>query len=323
MDLSRKMFLLAAEELNFTHAARQAHVTQQCLSSHIKKLEEKYQTELFVRRPVLKLSPAGQSLYQSLQKLEIIENSIDEQIADIREEQAGNIIFGINATRARILIPDILFAFYKEYPKVKVSLVLDDMCNLVPMLKNGELDIFLGVDCPSDKDFHRIPVVTEEVYVIGKPSTFIKYALPGANIGMELEAGSIDLKHFQNIPMVANKAGSSFSNLVLKYLDSLHIDLNAVLSVSDYEVQIDVCSRSELISFCPKSALELVLHNNRHFKEKGIEPLGIFHLKNLDSQLQIDLVTHKDLYLSKYKKSFIQLVHGKLVDLLETIDSEI
>ena len=39
MDTDSEMFLLAAEELNFTRAAKRAYVTQQCLSAHIKKLE--------------------------------------------------------------------------------------------------------------------------------------------------------------------------------------------------------------------------------------------------------------------------------------------
>ena len=58
------MFILAVEEMNFTKAAHRSHVTQQCLSCHIKKLEDHYHTRLFERRPKLRLTTAGKSLYQ-------------------------------------------------------------------------------------------------------------------------------------------------------------------------------------------------------------------------------------------------------------------
>lgn len=47
MNNGFKMFLLAAEELNFSRAAHRAFVTQQCLSDHIKRLEETYHVLFF------------------------------------------------------------------------------------------------------------------------------------------------------------------------------------------------------------------------------------------------------------------------------------
>ena len=39
---SLEYFLIAAEELNFTRASERLFITQQALSSHIKRLEEEY-----------------------------------------------------------------------------------------------------------------------------------------------------------------------------------------------------------------------------------------------------------------------------------------
>ena len=58
MNNSLKMFLLLAEELSFVKAANKAFITQQCLSDHIKRLEEKYGTKLFYRKPKIALTPA-------------------------------------------------------------------------------------------------------------------------------------------------------------------------------------------------------------------------------------------------------------------------
>ena len=53
MLIGYEMFLLAAEELNFSRAAERAFVTPQCLSDHIKRLEAHHHVTLFRRRPHL------------------------------------------------------------------------------------------------------------------------------------------------------------------------------------------------------------------------------------------------------------------------------
>ena len=49
--LNLRYFLVAAEELNFTRAARRLYISQQSLSGHILKLENYFGVELFDRSP--------------------------------------------------------------------------------------------------------------------------------------------------------------------------------------------------------------------------------------------------------------------------------
>ena len=76
MNIGFEMFLLAAEEMNFSKAAERAFVTQQCLSDHIKRLEETYHVTLFKRRPHLELTPEGQAMRRYLGKIQFLENSM-------------------------------------------------------------------------------------------------------------------------------------------------------------------------------------------------------------------------------------------------------
>ena len=64
MNISLEYFLTVAEERSITRAAEKLFVSQQCVSSHIKKLEQIYQAELFARRPVFRLMPEGEGLRQ-------------------------------------------------------------------------------------------------------------------------------------------------------------------------------------------------------------------------------------------------------------------
>lgn len=64
-----KYFLTAAEELNFTQAAKKLYITQQALSRQIDKLEKTYNVRLFNREPPMSLTAAGKCLYRHIYKL--------------------------------------------------------------------------------------------------------------------------------------------------------------------------------------------------------------------------------------------------------------
>ncbi|KYZ75907.1 hypothetical protein AXX12_11990 [Anaerosporomusa subterranea] len=304
MDLGCKMFLLAVEEMNFTKAACRAFVTQQCLSSHIKKLEEEYDVNLFERTPQLRLTPAGESLYYSLRQIQIAESAMIEKLSEIKTEMRGKIIFGINATRARVLLPDLFTEYHQRFPLVNLSIILDDMRNLVPKLLNGKIDMFLGIDCISNNDFNVLPLGQDEVFFIATETILQKFAVSPDAYKQTISSAEIDLLNFPNLPFAGNYIGSSFNNLVKRYLDSRNIHQEIVLSVSDYELQISLCIRSQLVAFCPKTGLDKVIEqNNRNDK-----PLRIFKLYGMKDFLRIDLITHKDGYQPHFAKEFISLL---------------
>ena len=309
MDIRRKMFLLAVEEMNFTKAACRAFVTQQCLSAHIKKLEEEYDIKLFERTPNLRLTPAGKSLYLSMRQIQIAETAMIEKLAEIKAEMRGKIIFGINATRARILLPDLLTEYYQRFPQVKVSIVLNNMINMVSKLLNGKLDMFLGIDCMSNNEFRVLPLGHDEIFFIATETMLQKYAATPDIYDQTVCSKEIDLLNFPGLPFADND-GSSFSTLVTKYLDSRNIHQEIVFSISDYETQIALCARDQLVLFCPKTILEKVIEHNK--KISPDKPLRIFKLCGMKDSLRIELITHKNAYQPLFAKEFIRLLQDHI-----------
>ena len=140
---SFELFLLAAEELNFSKAAERAYVTQQCLSDHIKRLESSYGVPLFYRKPQIALTPYGKALQSSVQNIKLIETNLEHEFQAIAGEERGEFSFGINATRARSLLPDIYPAFYARYPQIHVNVRLNETRMMETQLLNGKLDMCL------------------------------------------------------------------------------------------------------------------------------------------------------------------------------------
>jgi len=50
--------------------------------------------------------------------------------------------------------------------------------------------------------------------------------------------------------------------LLKRYLDSRNIQQEIVFSISDYEIQIGLCAKSQLVAFCPKTVLDKVIEYN-------------------------------------------------------------
>ena len=77
LDFRIETFLKVCEYMNFTHAAEALCMTQPAVSQHIKYLEEKYETPLFIRdKKKLTLTPAGEILRSTLETMRNYENTM-------------------------------------------------------------------------------------------------------------------------------------------------------------------------------------------------------------------------------------------------------
>ena len=72
---SLSYFVEVAKELNMTKTAHKLHISQQALSFHIQKVEDYYGVPLFERKPLLRLTYAGEiCLKNTLSLLKALES---------------------------------------------------------------------------------------------------------------------------------------------------------------------------------------------------------------------------------------------------------
>lgn len=318
MQTSYEMFLLAAEETSFTKAANKAYITQQCLSSHIKRLEDYYGVCLFNRTPKLTLTPAGELLLQSLRQIQVIEKGVKNELFNTKEGVQGSLTLGINATRARILLPDVFCEYHQRFPHVRLSVVLDDAKRLLPLLLNGKIDMFLGVNCPSHQLLRRKLLKNEPIYMIATRRLLTRYGeLP--NSGGDGRERRIRLSDFPELPFVGNNSNSTFNQLIERYLNNWNIQLNMIFFISDYETQLQLCAKHLAAAFCPEIVLEKVAaYNQGRAKDEQIQ---IFCLDDFNDSLKIELVTHTHAHLPLYMREFAGILedsYDKLVPGEET-----
>lgn len=83
---SIEYFLCAAEEMNITRAAERLFISQQALSSHIKRLEDDYNVRLFERHPSLRLTPEGQEMVFYGQQILKAQTQMRAAFSDINKD---------------------------------------------------------------------------------------------------------------------------------------------------------------------------------------------------------------------------------------------
>jgi len=137
-----RTFVAAARTLNFTHAARDIHLTQSAVSMQMNRLEGELGKILFRRiTRGVELTVDGEALLKYARRLLRLH---DEALAALTQpETDGMIRLGAAEDYASQHLPGILQRFSEKYPLVRVDLHCDLSDNLLVMLQNGELDLCL------------------------------------------------------------------------------------------------------------------------------------------------------------------------------------
>ena len=107
-----RVFLIAAETLNFSVAAKRLHMTQPSVSQHIQALEQQFGTELFVRSSRrLCLTEAGAVLVPMAEKMVTMAMHAQEVMSNLKGEVHGHLQVGCSTTPGKYILPKLLSKF--------------------------------------------------------------------------------------------------------------------------------------------------------------------------------------------------------------------
>jgi LysR family cys regulon transcriptional activator len=148
MKLAQLRYLTAIVDCGFkiSAAAEKLHLSQPGVSRQLKVLEDELGFELFVRdgRNLLKLTPAGQKVYERAQKVLRETQAIRAMSQDVRDPSHGSLSIATTHTQARYVLPEVVGRFRQRYPQVKLHLHQGTTEQISQMLVNGEVDIAIA-----------------------------------------------------------------------------------------------------------------------------------------------------------------------------------
>jgi LysR family hydrogen peroxide-inducible transcriptional activator len=180
-------------------------VSQPTLSVAIKKVEQQIGAALFERGAAeIKTTPLGEQIVAQVKRVLDEALRLDEIATQSRDPLKGPLRVGVIYTIAPYLLPSLIPVLHKLAPDMPLFLREDFTANLIPMLKEGELDVLI-LALPVDMS----GVVTQRVYE--EP---FRVVVPAGHEWAGRQAISNDELNGQNLLLLGS--GNCFRDQVLE-----------------------------------------------------------------------------------------------------------
>lgn len=315
MTTGERLFLVLAEELNFGRAAKKSFISQQSLSDHIKRLEEHYGMSLFTRRPSVVLTEAGRAVRRSLLAVRNLEQGLDAELSEIQRGASGKLRVGLNYTRAKLIVPELFEWCQTEYPRVKIELTLEETLKMQELLKKGDLDCFLGVNAASMQDASVRSLSVEGIYLMASRRYLERRAGMDTASLVNLKSAA-DLHDFDGLPFVMNYPISTTYRLLAQFMGVEGINVETVLSVSDYDISEKICRTGEAALCCPQIFVPPVLERNAAYGDD--EYMYALPVKGLENSLRFELIYNAMIHPPRFVRDSFDKI-AEIVSRCETM----
>ncbi len=198
-------FVSVARAGGFRDAARVGGVSASSLSAAVRRLEAKLGLRL-LNRTTRSVAPteAGQRLLESITPLFSEMEAALDVLNGYREKPAGTLKLNVPASAARTILPGVLAPFQREYPEIRVEVVVED--GFVDVLQIG-CDAGIRYDERLEQDMIAIPIgprverfatVASPAYLAarGRPE-HPRELLDHACLRVQFAGGAMPLWHFE------------------------------------------------------------------------------------------------------------------------------
>ncbi len=139
-----RMFCVMAEELHFGRAAKRMFISQPPLSQAIRQLEHDLEAQLFVRTTrSVKLTRAGQLLYDELQQMEHQTGHIRSRLRAIAMGMRGVVRIGVTPSGLYSNFSTVLRYFREHHPDIDLNVTESSTEIMNDKVRRGQLDIGL------------------------------------------------------------------------------------------------------------------------------------------------------------------------------------
>ncbi len=247
VDLLRiETFLHAAENLNFSKAARILHLSQPTVSHHIKTLEKELGVELFERQgAAIKLTDAGKLMVPWARKVMRDSIEMQEMMESLKEGIAGNLQIACSTTSGKYVLPLLAARFSIRHPKVRTKLLRCTPASVIVNLLEGDANLGVvsyeipGKEIELQEFFHDLISV-----IVPRDHPFLskEKILPDDLLGE---------------PIIMREETSGTRKIVLSELAKHDIsldDLNILMEVGNAEAIVRTVAAGYGISFVSKLA---------------------------------------------------------------------
>jgi DNA-binding transcriptional LysR family regulator len=164
---SLRVFLAAAEENNFSQAAKRLHMSQSAVSQHIQAIEQAYNIELFLRRGrSIALSEAGESLLPMAREVLRSARLLEDNLHNINHKVGGDLLIACSTSAGKYLMPPLLSMFQEQYPAVHPRVKVMSRDNVIERLLSQKIPMGVSSKIIEHRDIECQPLFDDRIFLI-------------------------------------------------------------------------------------------------------------------------------------------------------------
>lgn len=220
-----RYFQAVAEFGSYSRGAEFLRISQPAVSRQIRALEEELGRALFVRHSHgVNLTDAGRTL---LERSQSILRQFDQARDDIRRGgtgPSGTITLAVPPAAGHFLVPPLTIRFSAAYPNVFLKIAAGFSGYIHEWLVRGSVDLACVHDPVPQPGFTIVPLVKEEVFLVGSPG-----ALPETKLHVRTQ----DLT---GLPLILPGRPNASRRMLDRWLSRQGLSLNVRLEADDHLV---------------------------------------------------------------------------------------
>lgn len=162
-----RIFLVAAEEKNFSTAAKRLHLSQSAVSQNIQAMERAYNVELFTRRGrSVELSETGQSILPMVREVLRATRMLEDGFQEINQKIGGELLIGCSTSAGKYLLPALLSMFQEKYPGVHPRVKVMSRESIHERLLSQKIPMGVSSKLLEHRDVECQPLFDDRIFLI-------------------------------------------------------------------------------------------------------------------------------------------------------------
>jgi DNA-binding transcriptional LysR family regulator len=298
-------FLAAYRHGSFSGAAQELHMAQPSLSEQVRRLEGELGVALFARAGRgLTPTEAGETLRPHAEATLAAAEAARESVVDVRELRGGIATFGTWGTARYYPGTDIVAAFRRRHPEVRVRLIGQNSFEVVEAVRRGDIETGMVALPIDDRGLDVEPIMRDEiVYASIEPARLRRpmtvAALAQAPLILSDASWGTDDPTRRQLAQLAQRAG---------------VTIEPQIDVEDIEAAIELAARGLGDTLVARGML-LAL-GRRVPRRLGWVPFAepIYD--------QFAFISRRGARLSPASREFLRLAQERLATLAETLETK-
>lgn len=213
-----RTFVAAAEEQHLTRAAERLHISLSAASAHVRAIEEHLDTQLFIRtNRSLELTQTGETLLRKAKSLLNEAVLFSSFASELKGKVQGTITVGTSSDLSANRLGEVVFELRSQHQLVKVDLRVRPSSSTRQGLKNGELDVGVLLDRPTDTalDYHAL--------------TTVNFSIVGP-VAWKAQIESASWEELADLPWISpSDSGMAYAAILQELFGARGLTLNTVI----------------------------------------------------------------------------------------------